>query len=234
MVLQREQNDDGMASPPMFNAPRSVVWLIGVIVGIHIIRYLIPESWDQEVMFYFAFFPAKYGGDTSISLIEKLVAFVSHLFLHGDITHVGMNAVWLLALGTPVARRLSTQKFFGLFLVCGVLGALIHLLLFPTSRVPMIGASGAIAALMGAAVRFALYAPGGYAHGLRYGVAKGPILALSDRRVLTFSAIWVALNMILGLSGGPLSSPGQTIAWDVHIAGYFAGLLLFPLFDRRS
>jgi len=235
MTLNNESIDDGgRSSPPIFNAPRSVVWLIGLIVVIHISRALIPVDWDELVIFYFAFFPGKYAGDVSISFVEKIVAFVSHMFLHGDFRHVGFNAIWLLALGTPVARRLSAKRFFSLFLICGVLGALSHLMLIPLSGSPMVGASGAIAGMMGAAVRFALYVPGGYARSMREGFGGGLIAPLTDRRVLIFSGLWIALNIVLGLSGGPMSSAGQSIAWDVHIAGYFAGLFLFPLFDRGS
>jgi membrane associated rhomboid family serine protease len=232
MVMNREPTESGGGGPPIFNAPRSVVWLIGLLIAIHLVRALLPADWDREVLYYFAFFPAKYAAGSSIPWLEKLIAFVSHLFLHGDTMHVGFNSIWLLALGTPVARRLPTRRFLGLFLICGILGALVHLVLFPMSRSPMIGASGAIAAMMGAAVRFALFVPGGYAQGMRFGFPRGWILPLSDRRILAFTGVWMAINLFIGLSGGPFSSPDQSIAWDVHIAGYVAGLLLFPVFDR--
>jgi membrane associated rhomboid family serine protease len=204
------------------------------MVAIHILRITLLRQWDTEIFFYFSMIPAKFWGDQSVSTLELVVPLFSHIFLHADWIHVGFNSIWLLALGTPVARRLPTPKFIAFFFACGVLGAFSHVLLYGPSMAPMIGASGAVSGLMGAAVRFALFVPGGYQMALRYGTGSGYVLPLSDRRVLSFSAVWIGLNLVLGLAGGIFTGQGQSVAWDVHIAGYLAGLVLFPLFDARK
>jgi membrane associated rhomboid family serine protease len=58
-------------------------------------------------------------------------------------------------------------------------------------------------------------------------------MPLTDRRFVVFTVIWLALNYALG-SGGLGAGPGQSIAWEAHMGGYFAGALLFPLFDWRE
>lgn len=236
MVLDREPRRGGRApSPPIFNAPRVIVVLCGAILGIHLLRALLPALMNREIFFYGAVIPARYWGDQSASLLELLGPLITYNFLHADLMHVGFNAIWLLALGTPVARRLPLNRFISLFFVSGVLGALVHIVMYRASVGALIGASGAIAGLMGAAVRFALFVPGGYALAFRHGFSGGLILPLGDRRVMGFSAIWVVINLIFGLSGGLMfGGNGQSIAWDVHIAGYLAGLMLFPYFDRAS
>lgn len=231
MVLNRGPRPP---SPPIFNAPRIILVLCGSIIGIHILRYLLPVQIDREIFFYGSIIPARYWGDQSASVAELLGPFISYNFLHADIVHVGFNAIWLLALGTPVARRLSAGKFLGLAGLCGMAGALVHVVMYRASMGALIGASGAVAGLMGAAVRFALFVPGGYALAFRHGFNGGLVLPLRDQRVLGFSAIWICLNLILGLFGGLFAGgPGQSIAWDVHIVGYLSGLILFPYFDRQ-
>ncbi|TNE36796.1 MAG: rhomboid family intramembrane serine protease [Alphaproteobacteria bacterium] len=234
MVLNREPQTGGRPpSPPIFNAPRVILVLCGTILVIHILRFLLPVSLDREVFFYGSVIPARYWGDHSVSLVEMIAPLVSYNFLHADLMHVGFNAIWLLALGTPVARRLSLGRFLGLSLLCGVLGALVHIVIYRASLGALIGASGAIAGLMGAAARFALFVPGGYALAFRHGFNGGLILPINDRRVLGFSAVWIGINLVFGLLGGLfLGGAGQSIAWDVHIVGYLSGLILFPRFDR--
>lgn len=229
MVLNKEPLGSGQdRSPPIFNAPRVIILLLGAMVLVHLLRFVLPRNLMSEIFYYFAVVPGRYWGDQSASLVDLVVPLFSHVFLHADLMHLIFNSVWLLALGTPVARRLPVLRFFALFFVCGILGALTHVLLLGPSPVPMIGASGAVSGLMGAAVRFALFVPGGYRMALRYGVNGGIVLPVRDRRVVNFSAVWIVLNVVLGLMGGLFVGAGQSVAWDVHIAGYLAGLLLFP------
>ena len=56
---------------------------------------------------------------------------------------------------------------------------------------------------------------------------------LSDRRVVSFLVVWFGLNLLTGLAGAGLGLGDATIAWQAHIGGFLAGLLLFPLFDAR-
>jgi membrane associated rhomboid family serine protease len=105
------------------------------------------------------------------------------------------------------------------------------------SEQPVIGASAAISGFMAAAVRFA-FQRGGPLDLLRggdddaYRVPAVPLVAaLRDKRIVVFLAAWFGLNLLFGL--GTLAMPGmdQAIAWQAHIGGFLAGLLLFPLFD---
>jgi membrane associated rhomboid family serine protease len=103
--------------------------------------------------------------------------------------------------------------------------------------IPMVGASAAVSALMAGAARFVFSAGGPLRtfQGAGPEVFRRPALplaaALGDRRVAIFLAVWFGLNLVFGLlpDGGGLAS--GAIAWEAHVGGFLAGLLLFPLFD---
>src|SRR6185436_13984611 len=157
-----------------------------------------------------------------------LVPFVTYAFLHGSWMHLAVNCFAFLIFATVVARRVGAMGFLALGLASSVAAGLAHLWAHWSDGAPVIGASGAIAGYMGAASRFIFYdpkhPPAGPGHRL-------PLLA---RPVVSFALVWTIINVAIGLTGfSPDGSPELT-AWEAHIGGYFAGLLLLPLFDRRQ
>ncbi len=87
---------------PALNAPRVVMILIAMFAAIHFIRFLMPVQWDIETLILFSFIPARYGGVEYIALPGGTAAavwsFVTYAFLHGNVVHLIVNAVWMLAL----------------------------------------------------------------------------------------------------------------------------------------
>jgi membrane associated rhomboid family serine protease len=109
------------------------------------------------------------------------------------------------------------------------------LVVYPQETVPMVGASAAISGHMAGASRF-VFARGGPLWGARgVGAYRRPAAPLGavirDPRVLAFLGIWFAVNLIFGLGGAGSGIASGAIAWDAHIGGFLAGLMLFPLFD---
>jgi membrane associated rhomboid family serine protease len=139
------------------------------------------------------------------------------MFLHTGWAHVGMNAVFALAFGPPIARLLpggaGAAGFFLFYLVCGVAAALGYGLLHIGSHDIMVGASGAVFGLMGAAIRL-----------LGRG-RSGRLRPLTDRRVITTSAVLMVVNAGAGLVGFAPGMSGAAIAWEAHAFGYLFGLL---------
>jgi membrane associated rhomboid family serine protease len=161
---------------------------------------------------------------------------VTYAVLHGSWAHLGANAMWLLAFGSAVARRFGAARFLVLCLVCSVAGALAHLASRPFDVVPMIGASGAISGVMAAAARFVFRPDWGHLFGIDLSADRMPAESLGqlvrNRRALAFVAVWFAINLAFGVTALPLGLAEGGIAWEAHIGGFVAGLLLFPLFDR--
>jgi len=155
-------------------------------------------------------------------------ALFTHMFLHAGILHLGMNLLAYSSLQAPVVmalgRSLRAQlSFAGLYLVAGLAGGLTYLALHPTGTAPMLGASGAICGLWGAASRVA--------------TREGDLTPLNDPQVFENIKRFALMNLILVgiialpqlLSGQPVSGG---IAWEGHVGGFIAGLLLAPVFQR--
>jgi membrane associated rhomboid family serine protease len=220
---------------PMLRAPAIVLLLIAALVAAHLARlWLAPES--DAVIAQYAFIPARYSaaflnahGYNPGSLWDRAFPFVSYIFLHAGFVHLGMNCLWLLALGAAVARRFGSLLFLLFFFICGIAGAASVLVLDWGSLMEVIGASGAISGLMGAAIRTLPVQRGWNFSG------EEPLLPLLSRPVLIFTAAWIVINLLAGLTsfGANLTGGGvQPIAWQAHVGGYLAGLLLAGPFDR--
>lgn len=222
---------------PFLNAPATIFWLIAVLVGAHVARVMAPEPWPQFLLFEFAFIPARYSeaaiaasGMPVPNLAGQAVPFISYMFLHGDYTHVGINSLWLLAFGPIVAKRLKTGKFLLFFFLCGILSAAAHLAVYFGAVEQVVGASGAVSGLMGAAIRI-FYGRLYYGRNLPAGEIP-PIAPLLSRPILGFTAVWLVANFVAGVTGLGLTDAATSVAWVAHVGGYFAGLLGITVFDR--
>jgi membrane associated rhomboid family serine protease len=121
--------------------------------------------------------------------------------------------------------------------VTAAAGALAHLVTHEHALAPMIGASASVSGAMAAAIRFAFVRGSFLSFDRSDAVAAAkvpaqPLLkALRDRRVLSFLAIWFGVNIVFGLGSIAIGIEGVSVAWQAHIGGFLAGLLLFTLFD---
>ncbi len=166
---------------------------------------------------------------------------VSYSMLHGDWLHVGLNSMWLAAFGGPVAVRFGAVRFLVLFIVTAIAGALTHYAVHSTAFIPVVGASAAVSGAMAAAIRF-VFQPGGPLGPPLNGYTLPPQLgarlpampllsSLKDKRVLQFTLIWFAINLIFGLYSTQLGITSSAVAWEAHAGGFVAGFLLFGLID---
>jgi membrane associated rhomboid family serine protease len=214
----------GPARQPAFNAPLVVLGLIGLLVAAHALRVALPEARSDNIIATYAFIPARLLLPGTVW--GKGVPFVSYMALHGDWMHVAINSLWLLAFGPIVARRFGAPLFLLFFVACGIAGAILFLAFDWGGGNPVVGASAAISGLMGAAIRLL---PGRFPWAQP---GEAPMAPLLSRQVLSFSAVWVVLNAVVGTLGLGLVPEGQAVAWQAHLGGYFAGLVLASLFDR--
>jgi membrane associated rhomboid family serine protease len=233
------------AAPPKQPAillPGSVTGLIVLMAAIHLLTTVVLDQWGgAQVLWWFAFigprmvaFPNGLGG-----IWPTLWTPFTHAFLHGDWMHFGINAAWLAIFGTPVARRYGAVKLIVLFLVCAALGAGAFALVTWPLAVPLIGASGGIAGLMGASMRFifqpveiGIHPATGERVILGRRMASFPDLA-RNVRARAFILVWLAINLATPLVPAFTGGTGLNIAWEAHVGGFLAGLLLVPLLERR-
>jgi membrane associated rhomboid family serine protease len=239
------QDPQTKSSEPIFNVPPVVIATVAVLVGVHVFRiFALTDAQDTRFVLTFAFIPARYSADLGGSFPggfgADLWTFFTYAFLHADILHIGLNLAWLIPFGTALARRFGAWRFALFMLVTAAAGAFAQLVSDPGSNAPMIGASAAISGAMAAAMRF-IFQPHGPLETWREGVGDGdsyrvpavPLLAtFRDVRFLLFLAVWMGLNALFGLGAVSFGTQaGQQIAWQAHIGGFVAGLLLFSAFD---
>jgi membrane associated rhomboid family serine protease len=231
---------------PIFNVPAAIVATVAVLMLVHAARIvLLTDEQDVEFVLAFGFIPARYGGDIAVGSLPggfgaDLWSFFTYAFIHADWTHLGLNLLWLVPFGSAVARRFGAWRYGLFMLVTAAFGAMAHLATHLGAIEPMIGASAAISGAMAAAMRF-VFRRDGRVGFFRDGsdAAHLPVqplrATLGDPRFLLFLATWVGLNALFGFGtitfGG---EPGQEIAWQAHVGGFFAGLFLFKAFDPAS
>ena len=224
---------------PILNMPRVVSALLALLILVHVVRQVLTENLDLWTILTFAFIPARYGpggiealpGGTGAALWSPL----TYAFLHGGITHLAVNGLWLTAFGSALAWRFGAVRFLVFSAFCAVAGALVHLATHGFALQPVVGASAAISGHMAAVCRFAFEGGGPLSFGSRspdrFRAPARPLRqALAQGRVLAFLGVWFGLNLLFG-AGVSLGGDGEEIAWQAHIGGFLAGLFLFPLFD---
>lgn len=211
----RPQNHGGAGyrppPEPMVNAPWPVVAMCAAILGVYALQTQAPFL---EPLF--AFSPARLAHGETAGLVTSQ-------FLHGNWAHALMNAAFVLAFGAPVARFfgrgvLGTTTFFAFYLLCGILAALGFAALHWGMDAAMVGASGAASGLMGAAARLI----GGHGR-------AGPMFSSA---VTGMGLAWIVVNVIMAFTGGALipGAGGAGVAWEAHLAGFAAGVLLIGPF----
>jgi len=191
------------------NAPWTVLVLVAVLVGAFVAQSFVGVD---RVIDRLGFIP----GDLAEGRFDTLVL---SIFLHGGWAHVLSNAAFALAFSTPVARRMGEDakgavSFFVFFLACGILGNLGFALLSFAANNPVVGASGAVAGMMGAASRLM--------------GRPGDLAPFRSRIVIGMAVSWILVNILYGLLlvGWMPGAGGAPIAWQVHLVGYAAGLFL--------
>jgi membrane associated rhomboid family serine protease len=230
------------AKEPVFLLPGAVTAVIGVLVAIHLASTLVlNEEGKLMLVFYGAFQPLRIlAAFDDISLGVPLVwTPFSHALLHGGWDHLFVNVAWFAIFATPLARRYGAGPMLAMFFLSAAAGAALFAATSLTTGSYLIGASGGVAGLTGAATRF-IFQPIIVAKHPETGerMVLGRKLAslvdlMRDSRPRFFILIWVVLNAAVPLF--PLITGNQmSIAWQAHLGGFFAGILLVGLFERRS
>jgi membrane associated rhomboid family serine protease len=138
------------------------------------------------------------------------------MFLHGSLFHLLGNMLYLWIFGNNIEDRLGPVRFGLFYVVCGVAAALTHILFEPGSRVPMIGASGAIAGVLGA---YAVVFPRARVKTFIFLIFYIDVVAIPAAIVL---GLWFLLQILnVGMGGG--------VAWFAHIGGFLSGIVLIRL-----
>lgn len=210
---------------PIRRPPLVTFGLIGMCVG----AFLWQLGQDPDVVAYqFGMLPAVLFGEAELprglAIIPPWATIFTSMFLHAGWGHIGGNMLFLWIFGNNVEDLLGRARFLLLYLGGGVAAALVQALSAAHSQVPMIGASGAVAGVLGA---YLVTYPRANVHCFIWIVIFFRILAVPAWILL---GLWFAMQLLGGLAAGP-AEPG--VAFWAHVGGFATGIILFLMLKPR-
>lgn len=226
----------------LFNAPGVVLLVAAATIAAFFLMLLAPAPALRSIEQTAAVSPRRFmlGAEANGGALNLVSPLVAHMFVHAGMAHLVINTMFFLAFGAPVARRMGAQDalksiaafsaaslFLTFYFLSGVAGALAYIAAHMNESSLLIGASGGVSGLLGGVVRFA------FNRSSLFGPEQARMSALASPSVLSWSTVFVGLNLVMGLFGGPLAG-GVDIAWEAHLGGYFFGLVTYPFFERAA
>lgn len=205
---KQEESRKKHRPPPMFNIPPATKILTGALIAIHLVVFILSNTIEPNALpiaAYFAgFTPASWSGIQAFYWWTPL-SLLGFSFLHGGWMHLGFNTVMLVAMGSGLEKSIGIQKYLMIYIGTTLFAAFAHLALYPSSTMPIIGASGGISGIFGAMV-----------------VVMNQNRSSIDKNTLMPVIIaYIGITVLMGLMGGP---DGSSVAWVAHLGGFLAGI----------
>ena len=202
---------------PSRTTPGVTVTLIAVNVAVYLFQLMLSEGGRDAFLLGFGLVPAYFS----------LVNVVTSMFVHGGFAHLAGNLLFLWIFGDNVEDRLGHGRFLAFYLVCGFVAAFAQAALDPESLVPMVGASGAIAGVMGAYLVL-------YPRSRVLMLFPFPVF-LFELPAIVFLVIWFLVQFLNGINQLPVferNAISGGVAFWAHVMGFVAGLILVVFMKR--
>ena len=215
---------------PSMRKPLMIKYIIAANAIVFLLRFVIPDNQLSGLVYYFGFIPREFNNllrNQPISIIGYY-PLITGMFLHGGLFHLLSNMWALWIFGDNVEDLMGHSRFLAFYLLCGVIANLSHYLFNANSPVPAIGASGAIAGVMGAYLVMFPYS--------RI-VTLIPLLFIPffvNIPAVVYLLIWFVIQLYSGavyaLVDGRMAGG---IAWWAHVGGFAGGMLLYKTFIKQ-
>jgi len=200
--------------------------LIAINLAVFILELRFGPHAEPELV-RFAMVPALITGAAStIGEAAALMTLVTSLFLHAGFLHVAGNMLYLFIFGPAVEERMGPTRFVGFYLVAGIVAGLAMVLMGPQSQVAIIGASGAIAGVLGA---YLVLFPGGR---ITTVIPFFFLLRVIELPAIFYLLIWFALQLYSGIASGATGPLVGGVAWWAHVGGFLFGVAIGPILAR--
>ncbi len=205
-----------------------VTWLIiGICAAVFLWELSLPPAMERAATLALGMVPAVVLGKASLApglaVVPPWATLLTSMFLHGGWLHILGNMLFLWIFGDNVEDAMGRFRFFVYYLLCGTAAALTQALMAPDSEMPMIGASGAIAGVLGG---YALLHP-------RANVRVLVVILLFVRLVNVPALLVLGLWFLLQLSSAAMApAAAGGVAFWAHVGGFLCGLTLLPIFRR--
>ena len=207
-----------------------VVTISLIAINVLVFLYQLSLGPHQRVFIY-ALGAVPFEISNNIDLVPTVniplkATILTAMFIHGGTFHIFGNMLYLWIFGNNVEDTLGRFRFLLFYLLCGYIAAYSQIYMNPSSRVPMIGASGAVSGVLAA---YLLLYP--HARILTL-IFLGFFIQIIRVPALLVLSFWIILQLINGTAA--LSGGGTNVAWFAHIGGFAAGLLLLKIFLIRG
>jgi membrane associated rhomboid family serine protease len=222
MIPLRDENPSG-------STPIVTRFLIGINVVVFLYEILLGPDL-RGFLFDWGFVPRRFAEVLSAgteSLLPAATTLVTSMFLHGGWAHLASNMWYLWIFGDNVEDRLGRGRFVFFYLASGVASVLVHFAAHPSSPTPTVGASGAIAGVLGAYL-FAFP----HARVITL-IPFFPFFQVVALPALVVLGLWFVFQFFSGLLALAASARAGGVAWWAHIGGFAVGYLGMRLLHRR-
>lgn len=212
---------------PTQRTPIVTIIFIGICVAVFLYQVNLSQHAAELFALQYGAIPVIVFGQASLP--EEAVSFpstltlVTSMFLHGSWMHLLGNMLYLWIFGNNIEDAMGHTKFVVFYILSGILAALSHAMTDPSSQIPMVGASGAISAVLGA---YLLLFP--RAHVL----VLLPAIGMTRVAAGIVLGIWFVTQLISG--GMNVGASGGGVAFFAHIGGFIAGMALIGFFKRKD
>jgi len=212
---------------PCFSKP-IVTWsLIASCTLVYITLVSLPDNVSFRLLHLYGMVPSRYANGMADELglpFDGYLSFVTNLFIHATWMHLLMNAWFLWIFADNIEDRMGHWPFLAFYLLCGIIATWLQWRFDPTLSIPVVGASGAIAGVLGAYYRL---------YPLERVIVLFPPLVFSIPAI-AFLGVWILWQLHNATTALMFDSVGVDVAWWAHLGGFFAGSLLYPLFLKKS
>lgn len=214
--------------------PWVMVLLLVANVAVFVFQMTLPERELDLFVLQYALIPYEVSRGLDVPPPAGpgsvyLTVFTS-MFMQANWLHLGSNMLYLFIFGDNVEDRLGHLRFLLFYLLCGLLAAVVQVTFIPDARVPNVGASGAIAGVLGG---YLLLFPRA---SVRVLLLLGPFITTTRVAAVLVILFWAVIQVLSGLgdlAAGPLREGGGVAYW-AHVGGFFSGVLLVGRFARRG
>ena len=207
--------------------PAAVLALLFANVAMFLVLVGLPDAPRDIFIETYALVPERYSASAGFGP-GNLLRLVTNSFLHAGWLHLIVNMWTLWLFGRPLEQAIGTARFVLFYLVCGAAASLAHLVFNLGSPIPVVGASGAIAGVLGG---FTLIHPRARI------MLLTPVLffpVIFQWRAAWYTAFWLAIQVVQGVVDTASEGPGAGIAWWAHVGGFLAGLGLIRFAAARQ
>ena len=215
---------------PSRSTPVVTILIIFACVLVFTYEIMLPPGYREIFIRMFAVIPYEITTGTDIPPPDPLTPYgnlVSYQYLHGSFFHIFGNMLFLWVFGDNVEDRFGKVKYFLFYTFCGVIAALIQSIVYPSSQIPLIGASGAISGVLGA---YAVLFPRAQIVTLIFIFFFVDVVVLP---ALLWIAVWFFIQFLSALISVTYLSMGG-VAWYAHIGGFLTGVLVTKLFFKNT